>query len=660
MIDIFRVGVHLGMTSNAPQMLGVIAGHFAHLHTSAGHLQAQFGKLALAAGGAVTAMAGIGVVKGIWHTIEASKELNAELNRTAQLGGKLAIDPATLRRQAFAAANEVRTLNPAEAVKLERELAGQVGSHEKAFALLPSAARLAWNLEEFTGAKSENAIKDTVKTLDLWGHIFSHKGPNGEEEVDVDLMKKGFDYMAQGVKAGGGMLKPSDYLAFMKHSGLAGKVMNPEELFGWMTEAMIAMGPARAGTASSSLFQQFTAGTAPAHNWREFAAKSGGLIKEGRDFVVGKGGHTSITDAGRKALHLDKNATVSAQWVNDTLIPILERGGVKEKDMLVELTKVLGKQTTQRITGEVYQNRTQFARTAQLFTHAEKPDDSARRLHNEDFETNVKEVEEAWKGLMQALGEPGIPLAIRVMHRLTDAIHYMTDYASAHPDDVERWMKYAAALGGLLALSGTMTVATIALSPFTRSLGLLFRVLTSVPAAASALTTLGGGLLSLLGIIMRVAGPIGAFLTVMRPSETNAGEREALEAFRAKSPEEQAKALDPTGWKPAQVKPGLLDGILDRLGIRTPGGNEVVPETGRAPLPAPNQLAAPLGPDGKPISTMPPPPAPTVNQTISLEVDGRKMAEVVNKINLGAATRANAGGVGFNPRISIPSPVGGF
>lgn len=114
MIDVFRVGVHLGMTSNAPQLLGVIARHFAGIHADAKQLEKQLGKVSLAVGGVVSAMAGIGLVKGVWHAVEASRELNRELDRTAQLGRKLKIDPAALKERFLGARTLVLTGERAE------------------------------------------------------------------------------------------------------------------------------------------------------------------------------------------------------------------------------------------------------------------------------------------------------------------------------------------------------------------------------------------------------------------------------------------------------------------------------------------------------------------------------------------------------------------
>ncbi len=652
MIDVFRVGVHLGMTSNAPQMLGLIARHFAHLNTGAKELEKSFGKVALAVGGVVSAMAGLGLIHGVTHAIEASRELNRELDRTAQLGGKLKIDPAVVKARAFAAAEQVRTLDPAMAVKMERELAGQLGSHDKAFSVLPFAARLAWNLQEFTGADSESAVRDAVKVADLRGNIFS-RGASGEEEVDPQKLISEMDAMARGVKASGGMLKPADYLAFAKQSGLAGKSMDPSAFYGWATEAMVAMGASRAGTAMGSLFQQFQGGTAPLHVWRAFEKL--GIMKEGRDFTVEKGGHVTNTEAGRERMHLADMKRNEFTWVNDTLIPMLEKAGVAKDDVLTKLTELLGRQTTQRLVGEAFQNKVQFARTADLFQHAENVDDSSKQLHDKDLDTNVRELQEAWKGFMQALGDAGVPAAIGVLHSLTDGIHWLTQTVIAHPEAARQMLEYTAALGALMVLGGGMAVASLALSPFVSVFrGLLF-VLGGCGAASSAMRGLGsalgfllskvigvpvaqiasvtGALGGLFSMILRIAGPLGAVAAVMRSSPLNTGEADVIAAHRAMTPAQQRAASDPNHWVAPKHEAGVLDGLFDALGIHREGG-------------VPYSSVQPGG--SQPIQ---------VNST--LQVDGRVLARAVNTVNARQMSGPSTGATGFDGRTSPLQPGAG-
>ena len=629
MIDVFRVGVHLGMTSNAPQLLGVIARHFAGIHANAKELEKSFGKVALAVGGVVSAMAGLGLIHGVTHAIEASRELNKELDRTAQLGGKLKIDPAVVKARAFAAAEQVRTLDPAAAVKMERELAGQLGSHDKAFSVLPFAARLAWNLQEFTGADSESAIRDAVKVADLRGNIFS-RGASGEEEVDPKKLIAEMDAMARGVKASGGMLKPSDYLAFAKQSGLAGKSMDPTAFYGWATEAMVAMGASRAGTAMGSLFQQFQGGTAPLHVWRAFEKL--GIMKEGRDFVVEKGGHVTNTEAGRERMHLADMKTNEFKWINDTLIPMLEKAGVKDGDVLTKLTELLGRQTTQRLVGEAFQNRVQFARTADLFQHAEGVEDSAQQLHDKDYDTNVRELQSAWKGFMQALGDAGIPAAIGVLHSLTDGIHLMTREVIAHPDAARRMLEFTAALGVLMTVGGGLAVISIALGPFATGIKLLMGALKlGEGLKIAALTDALGGLF---GVLLRFAGPIGAVAAVFKPTALNQGEAEIIDRHRAMTPDQQRASMDPTHWVPLKHDEGILGGLFKRLGIETGG--------------LPEDTVRPAAAQGQPIQ---------VHST--LQVDGRVLARTINTVNARAMSGPSSGVTGFDGRVSPLQPGAG-
>ena len=113
MIDVFRIGVHIGMTSNAAQVLGVLMRQLTGVQGSISHINENLGKMALLAGGAVAAFAGFEGLKGIWHVVEASKELNTQLTRTRQLGGEFATTLPQARSAAFRTAAEVPTFTPA-------------------------------------------------------------------------------------------------------------------------------------------------------------------------------------------------------------------------------------------------------------------------------------------------------------------------------------------------------------------------------------------------------------------------------------------------------------------------------------------------------------------------------------------------------------------
>lgn len=158
-------------------------------------------------------------------------------------------------------------------------------------------------------------------------------------------------------------------------------------------------------------------------------------------------------------------------------------------DMLKEVFRLFGRQTTQRLLGEIIQNKPQFARAAHMFPQIMSIDDTMRELNAHDLATNQRELTAAWTGLMEAMGSAGVPVAIMALHGVTAGIQMLTDAAVAHPDAAAGLLAVAEALSALLAVGGALGVAAFALRGFGSALG-LFRV--GAPAALG-LETLGAG-----------------------------------------------------------------------------------------------------------------------------------------------------------------------
>lgn len=145
-------------------------------------------------------------------------------------------------------------------------------------AVLPHAAKLAWVLQQFGGKKADDGIRDAVKIADLRGAIFT-RGPDGQEHAGPKKLSAELDTLAAGIRLSGGMLSPHDFLMFTRQSGLAGKLMDPKAFYDMAAEAMVAMGPSRAGTAETSLLQQFVWGNMPVHSAVEMQKM--GLLRKG-------------------------------------------------------------------------------------------------------------------------------------------------------------------------------------------------------------------------------------------------------------------------------------------------------------------------------------------------------------------------------------------
>lgn len=506
MIDVFRIGVHIGMTSNSGDLLGVMLRDLGRVDGAVSALRKNFAGLKTLAIGAFAVLAGSAALKGIWDMVEASKELNKQLENVKLMGGTAADQDKNyagrvgeLRQTAFNTSAQVPQITPAENVKILREASGQFGI-DVAEKLSVKLAQLEAQLQR--DGKGGNLLEG-LKGIDQIGGIFT-KGPHGEEVFDTKLIGGLLDKMRRGITASGGLLGPSDYLAFAKQAGLSAKQMDSDAIFGYMTEAMIAMGSSRAGTATGSLYQQIVGGTMTQKVAAEL--KKRGLL---HDYKVGRGGEVIPNTANVKNKELfEKN---EFKWINDVVVPQLQKEGMNPRQILEEIAHLFGRQTTQRLVGEIINNKPQFERTNQLYQQAMDIGQTQRELNENDLETNLRGLQGAWKGLMQAVGEAGVPAAIKIIQGLTAAIIALELAAANHPTITTWILDLSAALATLVAVGGGITVLSVALGPFATAIRALSGAVAASEAAgvAGGLTAIGVGITSLIAPLAAAVGFIG-------------------------------------------------------------------------------------------------------------------------------------------------------
>lgn len=494
MIDVFRVGVHIGMTTNGPQVLAVLLRDLGLLHGSVDSIITKLGKFKLAIGGAVAAFAGTKALEGLWHIVEASRELNKELNRTKQLGGDFAATVGRAREVAFSTSYAVPTTTPSENVRVQRELATQLQNPGAAADILPFAQRAAYVVANFTGEKIDDIIKNLVKVADIRAQIFS-RDATGKEVVDPAKVQSEFEAAARGLILAGNYLKSGDLVQMARQAGVPAKGMTQEAFYAAMVEAAVSQGAARTGTAITSLFSQMVGGTMPVHVAEEMQRM--GLMRAGE--WRSDHGHVVMQPSVTERMQGIQSDPIG--FITGPLDAMLTARGMDAQAKLLEVFKLFGRQTTQRLVAEAMSAEPQFTRARSMFQGIPNTRQEYTRLYNEDLDTNIKSFQAAWKGLMEALGEQGVPVAISLIHNLTDALHAMTAWAVAHPNASRHLLEFAAAIAAVAAVGGSLKLVTVALKPFATGIRLLSGALAGGTAAAAGATALAGGVRTLIGIL---------------------------------------------------------------------------------------------------------------------------------------------------------------
>src|SRR6266704_4721182 len=170
-MDVYKIGVNIAMSTNANQILGLLSRELTGLEKYAKSLEQGLGNVRAAAIGAVMAFAGFEGLKGIWHIVEASKELNKELVRNKELGGEFA-DTQKALNASVAMQRAVPTSRTSQNVAGYREFAQQFGSTDEARDMMSFVGKATYAASFYTGENYETVQKNLIKIAESRGAIY--------------------------------------------------------------------------------------------------------------------------------------------------------------------------------------------------------------------------------------------------------------------------------------------------------------------------------------------------------------------------------------------------------------------------------------------------------------------------------------------------------
>jgi hypothetical protein len=494
MIDVFKIGVHLGMTTSGMGALNVLIRNLTHAHGLAGNLNNNLAKVRAAAVSAGAVFVGWKVLDGLWHAIENSRELNKELEKTKQLGGDFAAHLGKTRQQAMQTTLDVPTTTLSGNVRLARELGASLNHPDAAGLILSEAAKVAALTHNYTGESEENIAKNLTRTADSRGQIYSI-GADGKEHVDPAKLQAEMEAGYRALVLGGGFLKSNDILQMGRQAGPEAKQQTPEAFYGAGVEAAIAMGASKLGTAEMSLFQQFMGGTMT-KKVAEHLTQAGLLHPD--EWHSGKSGGVVINPSVSKrfeALEKDPIAWLSTGEGAAAVRQYADKFGVS---ITTAIAQLFGRQTTQRLVNEAMSNGPQFARAREIYGGIPDVQSAFKEQMDHNLDMNILAVAAAWKSFTESFSEANTQPVIMILHGLTTALHTLTSLMEGHQAVVGYMTEFAAAFGGLLLLGGSIRLMSLALGPFTAALGLLAGP--GVVAALGLLTGVGGFLALAAGI----------------------------------------------------------------------------------------------------------------------------------------------------------------
>lgn len=478
------------MTTNASGVISTLLKDLTGLHIKAGEVEKGLNQIRTAALGAGAVFVGWEVGKGLWHAIENNRELNKELERTKQLGGDFAKNLPQTRAAAFQTSYDAPTSVVADNVRLARELGATVGHPDQVPSMLTEASKAAYVISHYTHENEEDIIKNLVRVADLRGQIYT-TGADGKEHVDPAKLIAEFNDAARSLEVGGGMFSSKDLLQFARQAGAVAKAQSPEAFYVDGTEAGIAMGASRLGTAETSLMQQFIGGTMTNKVAKHLT--EAGLLHS-NEWQSGKSGGVVVNPgvaARFQPMMQDPVAWLSTGEGSQAVKGFAQKEGIS---VIAAVLELFGRQTAQRLASDAMSNQPQFARAHEIYGNVPSVAAQYAELHNHDLDTNLTEVAAAWKSFMQAFSDAGTPLVIPVLHGLTDGIHELTKITADHPDAVRGIIAVTGGIAGLTVVGGSLVVLNTCWTPLANGLKLLVGVQglnTAGTAIGAAATSLG-------------------------------------------------------------------------------------------------------------------------------------------------------------------------
>lgn len=546
------------MSTNATSVLSKLLSELTGVHVAAERLGMTLGKVKTAAVAAGAVFVGWEIGKGLWAATKHAEALNHELIKLKIGAGLNDAQTKEAEVMAFQTSRDVKGTSSHENIKMKRELFGVFSDMGEASRLTPIVALGSQVVRNFTDKTGVDLAQVAMKTLELRGHMTK------DGKVDEEEFKHEFSAMVRSIVASEGLVDPAKLYMATKQAGPAARAMNSDEFWGKFPAIINALGAGPSGTAMMSLFSQLV-GHVIAGKRVAIAEERAGMLTHGK-WRVGKGGKVEMDQDATpdQAGFMDHPLT----WIHDKIEKMKGQKDAHGKPIdqvgiIQEIFQLSSRATSARLISDIYANWPVIQAEEARFKRMPSPEAMKKEQDDKDLSINIHNLTEAWNNFLTALGGPGIPVAISVMHGMTDALNYLQRLIVEHPEAAKDLFYLAGGISAMTVLGGGITLFMVAWSPFVFGVKMLIGTASGVATAATGLVSLAGGLRAI-GLFF--TGPIGAALmalSIMKPSATNVGEENTpgyADRFGKKDPNVlplPPKGNDGTGKRSGDV---YLDG----------------------------------------------------------------------------------------------------
>ncbi len=329
---------------------------------------------------------------------------------------------------------------------------------------------------------SENQLRSLEKIIEMKGGFKSPEDFLGQASM-----------MQQVIAGTGGMVKPTDYLNFIKTAGVAGRLLDNKSFYYGMEPLIQEMGGNRVGTGLMSAYNNLAQGRSTVRASTELMKL--GLIDPSMVEYTKIGTIKQVRPGALKdTAGFGGNPY---QWMQDTLLPAMRAKGItSEQGVLQEMGVLFGNRTASSLFSLMFLQQEKIAKNMKLSQNAMGTDDLVKLARSSPQGAELA-LGKAWENLKIATGEALIPLIIPALNKLADALRAMGQWAYRHPTMFNALIYGFAGLSAALLFSGSVLTLKAAF--------LGFKLI--MPTLAGQIT---GSVLPALTGLTAVLGPLAA------------------------------------------------------------------------------------------------------------------------------------------------------
>ncbi len=601
--EAYSVAVRLKLIDGVSGGLMALAGQFSALNRQAqsthGHLsdiEKQLSRLKTM-GFVGGAMAGAGAfgLSLFKAPIEEAKQFQTEVARFASLGFGDRVNSEAVK---FATGMKTFGTSARENMTLVSDAMAVFKDLHHAELAAPIMARMKFANQAVFG---EGGKANESKFMDMLKVIEFRRGLSSPAEFETQA-----NFVQKVIAGSRNRVDATQLLAALKTGGVALSGRSNEAFYLGSEPLIQEFGGSRYGTAAMSIYQNLVQARGTITAQQELYRL--GLLDPSKVQFNQLGMLKKAMPGAFKGSSILENEGELA-LLEKVLLPAFAAKGINsEEDVIRELGMILGNRTGSGLMSRIFQQRETLKKQVGANSSAQdigQLDAAARNtLAGKEIELHAK-----WRDVLKELGTTVLPIAIKAVEGLTSVVKGIVGFAREFPT-LTKWLTIGfGVLSGIVAAGGVMMMATAGF----KALGLAMVVSKGVGIGSMLIQTAGG--------FGQVALALGAVWGAIQVIKLGAA---AYELYKASHHEGVVLS--------AESQRRIAAGELNH--------------------PAPTVCTGPS-------DFMADRQARTANNSLVLNMDGRKVGEIVSGHQARAASRPQTGATSFDARLAL-GPAGGY